>query len=318
VTRAAAGWLAFTAVLLWVASGPAVSGQEFRSQTDAVVVDVLATDRGRPVVGLTPRDFELRDNGVVQRVEAFAYQDLPITIILALDVSESVTGAKLEHLRAAAASVKSATRPGDRVALLTFSHQLQVRLAPTEEAFQLDHLLDDVPAEGATSLYDAAFAALTVAGRAPGRTLLVVFSDGQDTTSWTDPRRVLRAFEGSDVVVYGVVLRESLGVTTSADVMRQARERRWFQDAPYAFGQYFLPLLTDATGGATVVAERSDQLRDRFDAVIGEFRSRYVLTYSPSGVAPDGWHQIEVKLKQKRGATLARRGYLRGSTSGLP
>lgn len=300
------------AALIWMAAVAIAGGQVYRSQRDAVLVDVLVTDRGRSVEGLTPQDFELRDNGVLQTVDAFAYQDLPLTIILALDVSESVSGPKLEHLKAALASVRGAARPGDRVALLTFSHHVQVRQRPIQVQSSLDGLLDDVRPEGATSLYDATFAALSVAGDAPGRTLVIVFSDGQDTTSWADPRRVMRAFERSDAVVYGVTLRDSMGLSTSSDAVRQARERQWFSDAPHAFGRHFLPLLTEATGGTMIVAERSDQMRDRFISVIGEFRERYVLTYSPAGVAPDGWHDIDVRLRQKRGTVLARRGYLRG------
>jgi VWFA-related protein len=301
-------------VMLCLAAGVRADGQVYRSQRDAVVVDVLVTDRGGSIEGLTPQDFELRDNGVLQTVDAFAFQDLPLTIILALDVSESVSGPKLEHLKTAVASVRGATRASDRVALLTFSHQVDVRRAPTDGASPFDRLLDEVQPQGATSLYDAAFAALTLAADAPGRTLIIVFSDGQDTTSWTDPRRVLRAFEHSDVVVYGVTLRDSIGLATSRDAVRQARERRWFHDAPFAFGRHFLPLLTEATGGVMAVAEQGDQLRIRFVSVIGEFRERYVLAYSPAGVGQDGWHSVDVRLRHRRGRVVARRGYFRSGS----
>lgn len=287
--------------------------QVFRSETDAVLVDVLVTDKGRPVSGLSANDFELKDNGVVQKIEISEYQDLPLTILLVLDVSQSVQGAKLEDLKAAVGAVSTATRARDHVALITVSHNIRVRVAPTEEGEALSQHLEPLLGEGGTALYDGVFSALGLAVGQPGRTVLIVFSDGEDTSSWLDPRRVVQAFERSDLVVYGVVLRGAEGEVASAgDAIRQARQRKWFHDLPHAYGRYFLPLLASATGGGVAVADRSRDLRDRFTDVIGEFRARCVLTYSPIGVAKDGWHSIDLRLKAKRGTVRVRPGYLRG------
>ena len=73
----------------------------------------------------------------------------------------------------------------------------------------------------------------------------------------------------------------------------------------------FLDELADETGGKVVSTESSERLRDTFLQVIQEFRSRYLLTYTPRGVDARGWHPIEVKLKNRRGQVRARRGYLR-------
>jgi hypothetical protein len=54
-----------------------------------------------------------------------------------------------------------------------------------------------------------------------------------------------------------------------------------------------------------------DDLREAFERIVTEFRSRYVLTYMPRGVAPTGWHTLEVKLNGRSGAVKARRGYVR-------
>ena len=73
----------------------------------------------------------------------------------------------------------------------------------------------------------------------------------------------------------------------------------------------FLSALAEETGGKYVDAEQSDRLRETFVRIVTEFRSRYLLTYTPQGVDAGGWHPIEVRLKSKKGKVTARRGYVR-------
>src|SRR5262245_49776948 len=79
----------------------ALDAQTFRTRVDVVRVDVLVTDRGLPVRGLTAADFEVRDNDVLQQVDAVFGEDIPINAILTLDLSQSVVGDRLTHLRRA-------------------------------------------------------------------------------------------------------------------------------------------------------------------------------------------------------------------------
>jgi hypothetical protein len=73
----------------------------------------------------------------------------------------------------------------------------------------------------------------------------------------------------------------------------------------------FLEALSEETGGRVLNALRSDRLRDTFVRIVSEFRSRYLLTYSPRGVDAGGWHPLEVRVKGRRVKVTARRGYLR-------
>jgi hypothetical protein len=73
----------------------------------------------------------------------------------------------------------------------------------------------------------------------------------------------------------------------------------------------FLDAVAEETGGKVFKAERSDRLRDTFIQIVTEFRSRYLITYTPKGVDAGGWHPLEVKLKGRKGKVTARRGYLR-------
>src|SRR5439155_11596525 len=84
-----------------------VSAQQpaFTTKVEAVRVDVLVLDNGRPVTGLTPADFEIADNGVPQHVDFVSYEQIPLNVVLALDMSESVAGERLEQLRDAGRAV---------------------------------------------------------------------------------------------------------------------------------------------------------------------------------------------------------------------
>src|SRR5690606_35418347 len=93
--------IALAASLVLGAGWQPAARQTFRSGVDAVQIDVLVTDGSRPLAGLSTDDFELRDNGVVQQIDAAALGDVPVTLMLVLDVSESVKGEPLQHLRAA-------------------------------------------------------------------------------------------------------------------------------------------------------------------------------------------------------------------------
>ena len=66
--------------------------------------------------------------------------------------------------------------------------------------------------------------------------------------------------------------------------------------------------LAEETGGRLIEAERDADLRGSFTSMLDEFRNRYVLSYTPTGVSATGWHALDVKLKGKRGKVTGRRG----------
>lgn len=286
--------------------------QTFRAGADAVRVDVLVTDGRRPVVGLETADFELSDNGIVQTIDAVDVESAPITLMMVLDISDSVDGEPLDHLRDAVEAADETLSPGDRLSLVTFSDRLALRANLSVNRDLVRKVVNDVEAGGATALYDATLAALLLRPRSEGRMVMLVFSDGGDTISWVDPRSVISTAQRSDVVIYAVTLRRQVEQQNPGDVRRNQLERQWFREAPENFGRPFLPFLVAETGGSVLVAERADRLRDTVAKIVNEFKSRYVLSYAPRGVEPGGWHAIDVRLKNKRGDVTARRGYLRG------
>src|SRR5207245_7273565 len=115
---------------LLAAATPASPPPIFEASVAKVYVDAFATRGGHPVRGLRAEDFELRDDGLPQQVELLGLERAPLTVVLALDVSNSVAGAMLDALRAAGHALVDGLPPRDHVALLSFSHRLDLLAAP--------------------------------------------------------------------------------------------------------------------------------------------------------------------------------------------
>jgi VWFA-related protein len=247
-------------------------------------VDVLVTADGRPVAGLGADDFELFDSGVRQRVDLVDSSDMPLNIVFVFDFSESVAGEPLSHLVSASRAVLEGLRTGDRVALVGFSESVRQEAGLSTDHRRVAAALEQGRPNGDTSWVDAAFAGLMVAESEPGRSLVLVFSDGVDTSSWLAPDVATGIARRTGVVVYGV----------SAGAGRKPDD---------------LAGLADATGGRLVAVDTTKVLRGTFLQILDEFRHRYILAFTPRGVSPSGWHALEVRLKSKRGAVKARPGY---------
>lgn len=267
-----------------VAQAPTAGGPTptFSARLDAVRVDALVTDRGRIVRGLGPDAFEVVDNDVVQQVDLASFEELPVNVVLAFDMSESVSGERLGHLREAGRGVLGGLKRDDRAALLTFSHRLTLQQELTGDLPRLQEALDAAQPKGRTSLIDGAYASLLLGEGDAGRDLLIIFSDGLDTASWLTVDSVLESARRSDVTVYAVSVKEN-------------------GRSP------FLEQLAETTGGGVVEVESTKDLGRTFVGILEEFRQRYVVSYSPRGVARDGWHKLQVRVKGR--TVKARAGY---------
>jgi VWFA-related protein len=261
----------------------------FTSKVEAVRVDVLVTNDGQTIRGLTPADFDVTDNGMPQRVDLVSFDQVPLNVILALDMSDSVAGERLDQLRGAGGALLTGLERDDQAALVTFSHAVQLDAPLTHDAAAVGEALGRVYGAGMTALVDGAYAGIMVGESDAGRGLLIVFSDGVDTSSWLRPDAVLDAAKRADIVAYGV------SVTSS----RLKPE--------------FLRSITSATGGRLIEIEKTANLTSAFVDILEEFRHRYLISYTPRGVAKDGWHKLDVRVRNRRATVKARPGYLAGS-----
>ena len=292
--------------MLATAAPPHLAQQRFRTTTEGVRIDVLVTDGNRPIAGLQRQDFILFDQGVRQDIETIAIEDIPVSMMLALDTSESVAGQKLRALVDGVQAAASALGPRDRSALLTFTEEIKLRTPWSAGGSAIIKTLPGLSAGGATALVDAGFAALTLRDDLPDRRhLVIIFTDGVDTSSWLSWRGLLDRARRTDVVVYGVAQRswQTAQPRSMPLIAFVARDGEPPGDV--------LETLADVTGGRVLAARDPDDLRGAFTRIVQEFRSRYVLTYTPKNVETTGWHPIEVKLKDRKGTIKARRGYTR-------
>lgn len=284
--------------------------QRFTTSAEAVRVDVLVLEGNRPVAGLAAADFELRDSGVLQQVDVLSRDDVPVSVMLALDTSSSVTGATLERLKDGARAAMDVAGEDERIAVMTFASAVTLASGWSRPDARSRDAVARVTAGGMTALYDAAFAALASTDPIGGRrALILLFSDGTDTASWLPRDAVLEAARRTDAVVYGVVRGDShpdVSVQFRSGVQLWPHPARVTLESPG-----FLSELADLTGGRVVRADGAARLRDLFARIIADFRTRYVLTYTPRGVDTAGWHPLEVKVKRRKATVTARRGYSR-------
>lgn len=288
-------------------NAPPVPQQRFLSGTDVVLVDVLVTRGGQPLSGLTASDFTVRDNGVEQSVRLVDLVDLPVGLLFVLDTSGSVNGAPLDHLKAAARTALGNLRPTDQAALMVFSHSLVLAGGWTADRDQMARAIDGVTASGATALSDAAFAALALGRPAGLRTLLLFFSDGDDTASWLPAPVAVEAARRSDAVIYAVDA-DTAGARTPAPVPDLSAR---LLEQPSLYRDALLPVLAQETGGEWIRAADAASLQKVFGDAVARFNQRYVLAYTPAGVPLAGWHDLLVNVAGDDLTVIARRGYRR-------
>jgi VWFA-related protein len=167
-----------------------------------------------------------------------------------------------------------------------FGEAVAIRSGLTSDAEALRAAINTPFQGGQTSLVDAVQACLLLADSEPGRALVLMFSDGVEVSSFLTTDAPLQTAKRSNAIVYGVSPR---GVKRGP----------------------FLRDLTEASGGDFIEFKSSEEIERTFKKVLDEFRHRYLLSYSPTGVEAGGWHQLKVRVKSRDVAVKARPGYAR-------
>jgi VWFA-related protein len=315
---------------------PSPAPPTFPAGVELVYLDVAVRKGDQAVPGLTAADFELVDGGSPRTVEVVEGANAPVHAILALDVSSSVQGRRLEALRTAAQAFLDGLGPQDKATLVTFSHRVRletkVGVAPPEARAALGR----VQPGGSTSLFDGAFAAMALADRRHGRPVVLVFSDGADELSWLSEGRLRALAREGTGVVHAVAVtalpsharasvrvelddrgraaregggRTSDGGVTDSQRIFDAQAQASTRQAAGAAIPAVLTALANETGGEVWRADDDDALGRGFAAALAEVRSRYVLRFEPTGGQSGEWREVKVRVKNGRGDVRARKGY---------
>jgi VWFA-related protein len=281
--------LAWLLVLVAANGTAAAAPPRFESSVESVYVDVFVENGGKPVPGLTSERFQVFDNGVLQKSHLVSASVVPLDALQIFDVSDSLKGLPLEHLRAAAQVFLRGLAPEDHVRLLSFCNALRLHQTVDRSASSLDPALASLTAGGSTSLYDAIYAGLKLP-TGSYRRLILIFSDGEDTSSWLSAEQLQAVAKESDALIYSVLMGPAGESTASSRL---------------------LDSLSKQTGGRALRADSSVQVASVFAAIVAELKNRYLLAYEPRADARPGWHELKVRLRNVKGSARARRGYYR-------
>jgi VWFA-related protein len=282
------------------------TGQEpppvFRASADVVSVDAAVQRDRRPVTGLKPADFEVLDNGVPQEISDVSYERLPIDVTLLLDVSASVTGSTLEELGRALRQVRADLLPADRLRLLIFNMSVRRLVDFSQPSSNIDEALASVRGAGSSAVFDSLAVALSTFDAPGRRRLVVLFSDGQDSSSISDVETLLEVARRSTPTV-AVILG-------SPNPERPASLLRTSSSVSTASVGALSDRIALETGGIVAPLKAGENLTSRFRRMLQEFRSSYVLYFTPRGVDRTGAHTLEVRVKRPGVDVRARRGYV--------
>ena len=277
-----------------------------RTSIDVVTIDAWVHDEGHAIAGLTAGDFIVLDNGVPRDVTVTATGSTHLIVVL--DVSGSVAGGVSQDLRAAIARVVPMLTDDDRVSLVTFGDRVRIHAVAEPPSRLAGHHLDRLTSSGSTTLHDAVLVGSQLARADSRPAVLLLFTDGADTASWTSAGRVVDAVRQTPVVVYVVGATLPLVQPSPPDAPYFSA---WSWRSP-TFGDAlrFLLLLADTTGGEFVRLEQRTELDRAFTGVVERYRQRYLLSFALPPASAPGWHRLEVRLREKRGAVVARQGYV--------
>jgi Ca-activated chloride channel family protein len=263
----------------------------FRGGTDAILVPVRvldASDRFRS--GLMKDDFEILEDGIPQEISFVLVENAPATILLALDISGSMN-AQMESIREGALTFLKVVPPTDLVSLAVFNEDLFVLSKPSGDRRPARNALERLKSWGSTALYDGIIRGAELLQSQPSPRAMVVFTDGNDSSSRSTMSTVRSALQSRDLSLYIVAAPGAAKEQAIRELETVSRE----------------------TGGSFWRAPRVDELPEQFAAIGRELATRYVLGYTPRIPLGDGkWRRIEVKLKKRSGdhEIHARVGYL--------
>jgi Ca-activated chloride channel family protein len=281
----------------------------FRSTVDLVRLSVTARNTSGAIIhDLDSQEFDIYENGVRQELGHFGHHETPISVVLLLDKSGSMSGDKMMHAKDGVINFVNALKTGDEVLVIAFSDSVDALGGFGLDSRTIERAVKRVDAESGTRLYDAVIDAaheVATSGRRDKRAL-VILSDGEDTASRARLDDAVEAVRKAEVPVYAIAVE-----------YEDRRPPAWlrFGDPlwrPLRSANDLEPLhrLTDGTGGWTYPIQAAKRCKEVCLRIADELRNQYLLGYYPTNQERDGgWRTIEVRTPRLGVTLTTRTGY---------
>jgi VWFA-related protein len=280
--------------------------------TQLVTVPFNVTDKkNRYINDLSKDDIEVLEDSKGQEVFSFERQtDLPITIAMLIDISGSQEWTLPEEKAAGQRFFRRVLRPKkDLAAVVTFEHESILVQDLTSDIEKLHRALDDVrlPAQsatmgrrggtppinnsgvGSTAMFDSIYSVSSdLLRREAGRRVIILVTDGADTSSSVKMREAIERTWRSEIIVYSIGIGGPMGVDSGT-----------------------LKKIAAETGGRAFFPRNEEDLDKAYAQIDEDLRSQYILAYTPANGVTDGsFRTIQVKIKNLNDLTVRhRRGY---------
>lgn len=263
---------------------------------DMVVLHATVLDRkGNPVSELGKQDFEVYEDGILQQVEYFSHEDIPITVGLVVDNSGTM-GPKRREVIASALAFARSSNPEDQMFVVNFNEKVSFGLPAnmpfTDKMDQLETALSGIAANGMTALYDAVADALTHLERGNrSKKALIVISDGGDNASRCRLNGILSMAGRSDAIIY------TIGVFDENDPDRNV---------------HALKQLAKATGGEHFLPRSAGEVFSICKRIARDLRNQYSIAYLSTNKNQDGRYRavhVRAGVPERRLFIRTRAGY---------
>ena len=304
--KSLAALIAVCSALLGVAVLSAQQEQEQEKdpvfRVDVNLVHILATVRGpngEPIGDLNTDDFSVIDGRKERDIVVFErHTNRPLSVALMVDTSLSTGKERRFEKEAAkrfAGNLFETDQTGaDRLAVFRFSVFVRLVTRFTKSIKPIAKALDSISPDSGTSMYDAILLASDQLARRSGRRVMVIITDGGDTTSNTSFQKALERAQQVDAVIYGMIV-----VPIRADAGRNVG------------GENALKVLSARTGGETFIQYGDVDMHDAFARILRNLRTQYLIGYYPPE-RPEGtkrFRPVEVKVDRPGATVLARKEY---------
>jgi Ca-activated chloride channel family protein len=285
------------------------TGERISITTNLVtVVTSVASPAGALSSTLEREDFEVLEDGVPQEIVNFARDaEMPLRMVMLFDTSSSVAQRIGFERRAAARFFERVMRPQDKAALFSVSTEVAVLQDFTDKVSLLTGATKQLRAKGATSLYDAIYLAADYLKPATGRHVIVIVSDGGDTTSSKDLKQSLAQTQQADAVIFAIFTGHPYPSQNLRDL---AAERALATLTTETGGEVYYPQQTPGAREEEADEQSLSYLDAAFTRLADQLRTQYTLGFYSSNEAHDGrFRKLTVRVKKPGYTARARAGY---------